>query len=326
MTEEDRENLPTENLEPERYMYRVGNLAAQSAAHSNKFFKAKRMRNDLLFVKESERSTSEFTRFHLNIFKRLDEMETKWTKEQRKMYKDKIAASLNVGLRDQTINMLLNKCKKHGGPVTNEIELRNLINNIKDEEHMVNTVKDKKLLKSTLRTEMQYQKAVHVKDAQERPELYKVNCLTEDQLHANLLVLLTQEEEDGQNVLFHTEDEIMELLIPADEIEDHEEGYKMMEALALFWDDASGFRDWNIGFYTGKNSGGTLRIDNLVRTNNSYEIWKRTNVDDMQDAMSTQIIPVKVVGDWFFGKRYSHYIVENWNEIEMYYHQQFLTL
>ena len=330
LTEEDRENLPTENLEPERYMYRVGYLAAQSAAHSNKFFKAKRMRDDLMFVKESERSTSEFTRLHLNVFKRLDEMETKWTEEQKQMYKDKIATSLNVGLRDQTIDMLLNKCKKHGGPVTNELELKNLIKNIKDEGQKTNSsAKDKKLLKTTLRTEMQYQKAVHVKDVQERPELYKVNCLTEDQLQANLLVLLTQEEDsDGENVLFHTEDEIMELLSPVDEIistVDHEE-YKMMDALALFWDDASGFRYWNIGFYIGKNSDGTLRIDNLVRTNNSYEIWKRGNVDDMQDAMSTQIIPVTVVGDWFFGNRYSHYIVENWNEIEMYFSQHFLTI
>ena len=45
LTEAERENLPRENLEPERYMAKVGSLAAQSAAHSNKNFNAKRMRD-----------------------------------------------------------------------------------------------------------------------------------------------------------------------------------------------------------------------------------------------------------------------------------------
>ena len=71
---------------------------------------------------------------------------------------------------------------------------------------------------------MQYQKTVHIKDAQERPELYKVNCLTKDELQGNLLILLTHEEEsDGEDMLFHTEDEIMELLSPANELEKSEE-------------------------------------------------------------------------------------------------------
>ena len=337
LTEQERENLPTSNLEPERYMARVGSLAAQSASHSNKFFKAKRMRDDLLFVKENYVSgSSRFMGLHQKIFKKLDEIETKWTVEQRNIYKKKLVASLNVDLRNQTIDMLLNKCKKHGGPVTNEEELKMLVKKIKDEEDaVVKKLKDKKLLKSTLRTEMQYQKAVHIKDAQEIPELYKVNCLTKDELQGNLLILLTHEEEcDGEDMLFHTEDEIMELLSPANELEKSEEaaeeaaeeGYLMTEALALFWGDAAGVRDWNIGFYAGKNGDGTLRVDNLVRANKSFEIWKRDETDDVQDVVSTQIIPVKVVGDWFFGKRYSHYIVENWNEIETYYQQFFSVM
>ena len=124
---EERENLPTENLEPERYMARVGILAAQSASHSNKFFKAKGMRDGLLFVKESDLSgSSQFTRLHQKIFKKLDEMETKWSEEQRNICKDKLVASLNLDLRNKTIDMLVNKCKKHGGPVTHEEELENV--------------------------------------------------------------------------------------------------------------------------------------------------------------------------------------------------------
>ena len=77
----------------------------------------------------------------------------------------------------------------------------------------------------------------------------------------------------------------MELLSPANESKEleeaAEEGYKMTEALALFWNDAAGVRNWNIGFYAGKNSDGTLWVDNLVRTNRSYKIWRREDVDDM---------------------------------------------
>ena len=72
------ENLPTENLEPERYMAKVGGLAAQSSAHSNRLFKAKRMRDDLLFTKESttETKSSDFSASQRKIFKELDNMET----------------------------------------------------------------------------------------------------------------------------------------------------------------------------------------------------------------------------------------------------------
>ena len=89
LTSEERENLPTENLEPERYMNRVGSLAAQSAAHSNKFFKAKRMRDDLMFSTKPEDFSPEETSWSATkrqIFKRLDAMESEWTSEQRKLY------------------------------------------------------------------------------------------------------------------------------------------------------------------------------------------------------------------------------------------------
>ena len=54
LTEEERENLPCDNLEPERFVAKDGMLAGQSAARSSKCFKAKRMRNDLTFSKEAD--------------------------------------------------------------------------------------------------------------------------------------------------------------------------------------------------------------------------------------------------------------------------------
>ena len=128
--------------------------------------------------------------------------------------------------------------------------------------------KDKKALKSALRTEIQYQKYIHAKDAQERPDLYKVNNLDEDQLKLNLTALLVQDENnDGKHMLFHTEDEIMELLSPdcqSAEDKREQEPYKLQDVIAVVWEAENGELTWYIGFYMGKNIDGTLRINHLV--------------------------------------------------------------
>ena len=54
---------------PEMYMAKTGSLASQSAAHLNRLFKAKRMRDDLVFIKDSDRERADFTSLHKNIFK-----------------------------------------------------------------------------------------------------------------------------------------------------------------------------------------------------------------------------------------------------------------
>ena len=49
LSSSQRKNLPTNNLNTERYLAKFGYLASQSAQHSNRFFKAKRIRDDLMF-------------------------------------------------------------------------------------------------------------------------------------------------------------------------------------------------------------------------------------------------------------------------------------
>ena len=49
LTPEQRENISTQNIESERYLAKFGYLASVSASKSNKFFKAKRIRDDLMF-------------------------------------------------------------------------------------------------------------------------------------------------------------------------------------------------------------------------------------------------------------------------------------
>jgi len=168
-----------------------------------------------------------------------------WSAGQRSKYKNKLKSlCTNNEKRKQFVDILLQKCKEHNGPLTNENELNDLVksfNNIK-------------LLKSALRIELQYQKAIHVRDAQERPELYKVNSLTEDEMKINLMILFSGDSiTDSENALFHTEDEIMELLDPingiAEQAEIEKEPYAIKEAIAVVWDHQNLSQNWFIGFY-----------------------------------------------------------------------------
>ena len=54
LTPAERKNIPTENLLAEIYLAKSGQLISQSAKHSNKFFKAKRIKDDLMFTKHLE--------------------------------------------------------------------------------------------------------------------------------------------------------------------------------------------------------------------------------------------------------------------------------
>ena len=52
LTHDERKNWPTENLACERYLSPFQALAGVSATKSNKFFKAKQIRDDLMFDKD----------------------------------------------------------------------------------------------------------------------------------------------------------------------------------------------------------------------------------------------------------------------------------
>ena len=65
LTEEEQENLPTNNLNCERHLAKFGRIAAESAAHSNKFFTGKRIRDDIMF--DGRSSDLNFTEFNINL-------------------------------------------------------------------------------------------------------------------------------------------------------------------------------------------------------------------------------------------------------------------
>ena len=140
LTEDERKHLPTENLCSERYLARFGSLAAQSASHSNKFFKAKRIRDDLTLM-SYECATP--LKCNENLFKKLDKREHNWTEKQKALFRNKIKESLENNQRDNFTQATLKKCKEHNGPITSLDDLQNLQAKYNDEE-----------LKSILRQEM----------------------------------------------------------------------------------------------------------------------------------------------------------------------------
>ena len=71
LSEDQRKNLPTENLVFERYLASFGHIAASFAAHCNKKFKAKRIRDDRMFrmkMSKTKLSRKELTREFLKYW------------------------------------------------------------------------------------------------------------------------------------------------------------------------------------------------------------------------------------------------------------------
>ena len=61
-----------------------------------------------------------------------------------------------------------------------------------------------------LRVEIQFQRLTNPRDHQDRPDLYKVNSLSEDEMIANLATLLVSDSlaNDGEDVMFDSEDQV----------------------------------------------------------------------------------------------------------------------
>ena len=60
-------------------------------------------------------------------------------------------------------------------------------------EAFLNRYADDSALKSSLRQEIGFQKCLHPVDARERNDLYRMNCMTSQQLAANLIFLLDRD-------------------------------------------------------------------------------------------------------------------------------------
>ena len=88
-----------------------------SALKSNKFFKAKRIRNDLKLNGQmtNEEDISKSTR---RITKVLNAMEMNWTEDQKQIWRNKVEESMKKKAHTlEYKGILLQNCKSHGGTI-----------------------------------------------------------------------------------------------------------------------------------------------------------------------------------------------------------------
>ena len=264
MSIEKRKNIPTENLATVCYLAKFGYLASTSASRSNKNFKTKRIRDDLMF------SSVEFevSRKTESIVKQLQSMEVTWTENQKKHWKEKILKNLkNRQHMNDLIDILLKKCKEHGGPVTDMTDLNKCMKE-----------SPKKYLKRFLQQEISLQKLLHQNDVKERPLLYKIIFLTPEQMIDNLTILLTVPEENenqAKDIIFPSEEEIIDILMEncdsfSNTTVTNNSMFYQQQPIAVVWDQDEGSRYWCIAFYCGTSGlEECIIVDNLQQLNKS---------------------------------------------------------
>ena len=154
----ERQNLATGNLVCECYLATFGYIASNSASHLNKRFKAKRIRDDLMFKKKDTLTVSISNNAFQEVFQVLDEMEDTWTEDQKKAQKDRLKAAMEKGRREGEFHgIVLRKCKLHDGPLTSVNELQTFLK----------TQKENKGKKKLLRLEIQYQRLSYQRECQD---------------------------------------------------------------------------------------------------------------------------------------------------------------
>ena len=161
------------------------------------------------------------------VFQVLDEMEDTWTADQKKAKKDRLKATMEKGRREgELYGIVLRKCKLHDGPLTSVNELQTFLK----------TQKENKEKKKLLRLEIQYQRS-HQRDCQDRPDLYKVNGLTEEEIIANLATLLASDsvDEKAEDLIFDSEDQIMSILKAETIICERTKKYSPLDPVIVTW-------------------------------------------------------------------------------------------
>ena len=129
-----------------------------------------------------------------------------------------------------------------------------------------------KKLKSFQRQEISFKKVMHPVDTKVRPDLYKMNFLTREQLLGNLTILVDSDlsDADQEEILFPTEDEIIQQILGApnqevinaiaNEVVIKETIlFAKQQPLAVVWDEGD-TRYWCVALFNG-NDDETFEVD-----------------------------------------------------------------
>lgn len=196
LAENELRNLPTNNIICERQLGRVDHLLARSSKTSSKVeFKGIQDTITLMgATKNIEFDKREISRLKLL----LDQQYKMWMKMQDENLRNRLDRNNTEKIKIQERGVaLLTQCKVWYGPCTTEADLQNSIQSY---------VKNDKDLKKLLKTEISFRKITSPNDFAERPELFRLNKLTNMKLQENLLIIFNTtflkisdipDEEDG---------------------------------------------------------------------------------------------------------------------------------
>ena len=104
-----------------------------------------------------------------------------------------------------------------------------------------------------------------------RPELYKINKLNEQQLAQNLVIIFDDCIDSSDAVVFPSEDEIMEKLLPLlpnnEELPESDLTPSQDEPIAVVWEEDDGSWEWYIGFFLDYKKENNMKINHLKKEN-----------------------------------------------------------
>ena len=316
--------LDVENLDTERDLSHMDKLAKRAAACSNKFFNGKGMKDDMTLYQASITSIDKDTR---QIMKILDTQEKEWLASQKELIVKKLQDRREKAKHGENqINVLIAKCKNHGGPFST----------VKDLEEAMKRISEEGEVKRVLRTELLLRKHTSSRDFKQNPELYKVNKMEVKDMKFNLALLLSGEDGDGRKDLneddieFPSEEEMLQMITadteassPVDQI--FPDAIGISEPIIVIW-DIKGYRKWYLGFVRKQVQEDMYMVDHLQcvsKRKGCKQYWQWPIRDDIQEVESDQIIPCNIIGTWDYSNlEYgnedykSTFVLDNWEIIE----------
>ena len=163
---EDLKLLPCNNLKAERNLAEFDRRVSNVTKYRNFKYTSKSIRNNVILSKRNSGKVEASARI---IKKLLNEREIRWNEKQKTIAEERIELRLNKASKEKDyIKKLLKDCKTWSGPFTSGEELIRTIKLRPDKENFV------------VKTEMAYFAYSHRSDKLQRPELYKINSISNE--------------------------------------------------------------------------------------------------------------------------------------------------
>ena len=170
--------------------------------------------------------------------------------------------------------------------------------------------------KSILRTELAYFSHTHKTDKVQRPELYRQNCISQEEKIEDLCIFTDDAQqcsattanlptnEDGIKALSNTSNGVVTT-----------RNYEVKKLCVVLWADKNIKYQWYLGYIKERNADGYMvdHLDRSSKTQNKY--WKYPKKADIQLVEDEQSLEVEVEGEWTLDSRNHKFILNNEKEI-----------